>query len=164
MREVILFFVMLGLVLGVLGLIVWNGKREERKSVRGSQGTPSPAPHHDPPPVMSKELPARADTDKPIPKPVSVSGSDTKDFDLGAIPSDLTYEEIVTILAGQVTPEGKPKYSGKKIYSWVGGNYNDFTALMKQLRAKDNEPAEAPLVPTPIVGRPTRATFREVES
>ena len=32
MREVILFFVMLGLVLGVLGLIVWNGKREERKT------------------------------------------------------------------------------------------------------------------------------------
>lgn len=96
-----------------------------------------------------------------IPVSVSVSDTDTAKFDLAAVPADLTYEEVVAILAGQMTPAGKPAYSGKKIYNLVGGNYNEFTAFMRQLRPKDGEPAEPPPSYTPIVGRPTRATFRE---
>lgn len=99
----------------------------------------------------------------PVSVPVSVSGTDTAGFDLALVPSDLTYEEVVTILAGQVTPGGKPAYSGKKIYNLVGGNYNEFTVLMRRLRAKDGEPAEPPQSVTPIAERPTRATFREAD-
>lgn len=97
----------------------------------------------------------------PVPVSVSVSSTDTATFDLNAVPSDLTYEEVVTILAGQMTPTGKPLYSGRKIYSLVGGNYNEFTALMRELRSKDDAPAEPPPVVTPIAKRPTRATFQE---
>lgn len=99
----------------------------------------------------------------PVSVPVSVSGTDTAPFNLAAVPSDLTYEEVIAILAGQVTPGGKPAYSGKKIYTLVGGNYNEFTALMRRLRAKDSEPAEPPPTTTPIAGRPTRAIFKETD-
>lgn len=80
-------------------------------------------------------------------------------LDLNIIPSDLTYEEQVTILARQMLPTGKPRYSGKKIYSFVGGNYNDFVALMQRLRPKDSEPAEEPTVYTPYASRPTKASY-----
>lgn len=98
-----------------------------------------------------------------IPLSVSVSSTDTTGFDLTAVPSDLTYEEIVTILAGQIASSGKPAYSGKKIYSFVGGNYNEFVALMRQLRSKDDAPAQPPQSTTPIAGRATRAIFRETD-
>lgn len=119
--------------------------------------------------VRSVELPEwmerreKAGIKLPVPVSVSVSVShtDTAAFDLDAVPSDLTYEEVVTILAGQMTATGKPVYSGRKIYSLVGGNYNEFTALMRQLRSKDDAPAEPPPVVTPIAKRPTRATFQE---
>lgn len=97
----------------------------------------------------------------PTPVSVSVSNSDTGTFDLDAVPSDLTYEEVVTILAGQMTATGKPVYSGKKIYGLVGGNYNEFSALMRDLRTKDDAPAEPIASITPIAKRPTRATFQE---
>lgn len=117
--------------------------------------------------VRSVELPAwmerreKAGIKLPVPVSVSVSSTDTGGFDLDAVPSDLTYEEVVTILAGQMTPTGKPLYSGRKIYSLVGGNYNEFTTLMRELRSKDDAPAEPPPVVTPIAKRPTRATFQE---
>lgn len=90
----------------------------------------------------------RAGINSPVPVSVSVSVPDTALFDLASVPSDLTYEEVVTILAGQVTSAGKPAYSGKKIYTLVGGNYNEFTALMRRLRTKDSEPAEPPPPPS----------------
>lgn len=96
-----------------------------------------------------------------LPVSVLVSSSDTAGFDLDTVPSDLTYEEVVTILAGQMTATGKPLYSGKKIYGLVGGNYNEFSALMRELRSKDDAPAEPPTGMTPIAKRPTRATFQE---
>lgn len=115
-------------------------------------------------PSKQEEAPQqRAGIKPPIPLSGLVSGTDTADFDLAAVPSDLTYEEVVAILAGQMTPAGKPAYSGKKIYGLVGGNYNDFTALMRRLRVKDEAPAEPPESVTPIAGRVTRAGFREVD-
>lgn len=80
-------------------------------------------------------------------------------FDVGDVPPDLTYEKTVTILSRLVTPAGKPRYSGKKIYNLVGGNYNEFVELMRQLRIKDPEPAEEPTVLTPFGGRPTKASY-----
>jgi len=103
--------------------------------------------------------PQRSGIKKEVPVSVSVSGTDTAGFDLASVPSDLTYEEIVTILAGQMISTGKPAYSGKKIYSLVGGNYNDFTVLMRKLRAKDEALAESSETLTPIAQRPTRAIF-----
>jgi hypothetical protein len=124
----------------------------------------SVAPVHRPSPAPEKQAAPegqKAGIKPPAPVSVSVSGTDTADFDLATVPSDLTYEEVVTILAGQMTPAGKPAYSGKKIYGLVGGNYNEFTALMRQLRSKDDAPAEPPQSTTPIAGRQTHAAFRE---
>lgn len=109
------------------------------------------------------EADIRAGISPPVSVSVSVSSTDTGRFDLAAIPSDLTYEETVAILEKQRAPSGKPTHSGKKIYTWVGGNYNEFTALMRQLRTKDDAPAEPPQTTTPIAHRQTRAAFRETE-
>jgi hypothetical protein len=133
------------------------------ESVKDFQGAMPPESTPTRPNEQAGEGQQRAGIKPPVSVPVSVSGTDTAHFDLAAIPSDLTYEEVVTILAGQITPGGKPAYSGKKIYTLVGGNYNEFTALMRRLRTKDSEPAEPAPTTTPIAGRATRATFREAD-
>lgn len=112
-------------------------------------------------PAAQTSRPQAAGIKEVVSKPVSVSVPNTAAFDLASVPPDLTYEEIVTILAFQATPTGKPLYSGRKIYSLVGGNYNEFSALMRELRSKDDAPADPPPIVTPIAGRPTRATFQE---
>lgn len=80
-------------------------------------------------------------------------------FSVDDIPVDLTYEEIVTILARQEDAKGNHRWSGKKIYSFVGKNYGEFVTLMRVLRPKDTEPAEEPTILTPIAGRPTKASL-----
>lgn len=146
----------IGLISMLIGKITaWR----EARSVNYSQPVMSPTPEQT---AADRQTPG-ASINPPVSVPVSVSGTDTAPFDLAAVPTDLTYEEVVTILAGQMTPAGKPAYSGKKIYNLVGGNYNEFIALMRQLRAKDGEPAEPPPVTTPIAGRPTRAVFKETD-
>lgn len=135
------------------------GVIRDEEPVKPSQVNPSPFVPAALPPIMSKEDAPSTGINSVIPVSVSVSGTDTAGFDVRAVPSDLTYEEVVTILAGQMTPDGKPKHSGKKIYSFVGGNYNEFSALMKRLRPKDGEPAEPPISETPVAGRPTSAQF-----
>lgn len=160
------FIAVAALVLGLgsmfLGRIVslWDSFQTWRQSsVSHFQPVMSPAPEQT---AADRQTPG-ASINPPVSVPVSVSGTDTAPFDLAAVPTDLTYEEVVTILAGQMTPAGKLAYSGKKIYNLVGGNYNEFIALMRQLRAKDGEPAEPPPVTTPIAGRPTRAVFKETD-
>jgi hypothetical protein len=146
----------IGLISMAIGKITaWRDAR----SVNHSQPIMSPSPVQ----TTTDQQTPEAGIKAPVSVSVPVSGTDTGDFDLAAVPSDLTYEEVVTILAGQVTPAGKPAYSGKKIYTLVGGNYNEFTALMRRLRTKDNEPAEPPPATTPIAGRPTRAVFKETD-
>lgn len=147
---------LIGLISMLIGKIaVWR----DRLSVNTSTPVMSSTPVQTTPDQQTDG----AGIKSPVSVPVSVSGTDTAHFNLAAVPSDLTYEEVVTILAGQVTPGGKPAYSGKKIYTLVGGNYNEFTALMRRLRAKDSEPAEPPPTTTPIAGRPTRAIFKETD-
>lgn len=147
---------MAALVIGLISMLIGKiAAWRDARSVNRSQGTVSPPP--------AQTAPDQQPPEAGINRPVSVSGTDTVGFDLASVPSDLTYEEVVTILAGQVTPAGKPTYSGKRIYTLVGGNYNEFTALMRRLRAKDNEPAEPPPTTTPIAGRATRATFKETD-
>lgn len=176
MREQALNFIMglllivmlaIGLFSMLIGKLVswwdafWAWRQGDGVKSYGDAPTPPASRVENPPtPVMSRK---KAGITSPIPLSVSVSDTDTATFDLAAVPSDLTYEEVVAILAGQVTPAGKPAYSGKKIYGLVGGNYNEFTALMRRLRAKDDAPAEPPETTTPIAGRPTRAAFRETD-
>jgi len=166
--TVVIILVLGALAIGLLSMFigwlvrVWDRFQARRglpRVVKLSHPTAPPASLPEPPPVMSKQDQQKAGITPPIPVPVSVSGTDTAGFDLATVPSDLTYEEVVTILAGQISPSGKPVYSGKKIYSLVGGNYNDFTVLMRQLRSKDEAPAESPVDSTPIANRPTSAKF-----
>jgi hypothetical protein len=159
------------LVVAIIGGIVvwvkWGDIRPKLarliSSVKNYQPVMSPAPAQTEADQQTRKEEQKPGINPSVPVSVSVSGTDTAPFDLAAVPSDLTYEEVVTILAGQMTPAGKPAYSGKKIYGLVGGNYNEFTALMRQLRAKDEAPAEPPQSTTPIAGRPTRAAFREAD-
>jgi hypothetical protein len=164
--------VIAGVLFSILGYWLWRSTNPrpagspsllDKLSALRSVNTSAPVMSPSPVQTTPDQQPPEAGINRPVSVSVSVSGTDTAGFDLASVPSDLTYEEVVTILAGQVTPAGKPTYSGKRIYTLVGGNYNEFTALMRRLRAKDNEPAEPPPTTTPIAGRTTRATFKETD-
>lgn len=72
---------------------------------------------------------------------------------------DLTERETIVMLAVQKNGS-KWRYSGKKIYNLVGGNHDQFLALMREIRG-DLDPETAPpdLAFTPFAGRPTRASY-----
>jgi hypothetical protein len=55
-------------------------------------------------------------------------------------------------------------YSGKKMYAMFGGNYNEFLALVREVRGEKAEPEDDAMI-TPIAGRPTKASlFAEPQS
>lgn len=100
---------------------------------------------------------APPDTDTaPIP-PVSDTGIG---IDTSRLAGSLTEAQRLEVLALARTPKGKWAYSGKKLYTLFGGNYNDFVATMRRLRdGQDDDLPEEPAIPTPIAGRPTKASY-----
>ena len=96
----------------------------------------------------------------PMIPPVSNTGIST---DTRWLAENLTEAQRLEVMALARTNRGKWAYSGKKLYTVFGGNYNDFVATMKRLRdgAGDDLPEE-PTVLTPIAQRPTKEShFRD---
>lgn len=163
MLELALFAIMFFVFSGIVALIVWNGKREERKreqaeSVKRSAVLVSA----DPSLALANQAahyvqPPPPDTNTTSIPPVSDTGIGV---DMAQLASNLTEAQRLEILALARTPKGKWAYSGKKLYTLFGGNYNDFVATMRKLRdGQDDDPPEEPTVLTPIAGRPTKASY-----
>ncbi len=72
----------------------------------------------------------------------------------------LTEEQRLEVMALAKTPKGKWVYSGKKLFTVFGGNYNEFVATMRRLRdGDDDDMPEEPPATTPIAMRRTHAKF-----
>lgn len=81
-------------------------------------------------------------------------------IDTAWLANNLTEAQRLEVLALARTPKGKWVYSGKKLYTLFGGNYNEFVSTMRQLRdGQPDEMPEEPTVYTPIAGRPTKASY-----
>lgn len=122
---------------------------------------PSGAPHN-PTPTHSVTSSQRGETDRRVGVvPSSGTGPDTSRDQPPVLGRNLTERETIALLANQKNGS-KWRYSGKKIYSLVGGNHDQFLAIMREIRG-ETTPDEAPedLVLTPIAQRPTRATYFE---
>ena len=160
MLELGLFLITCCIIGGIVMLIEWNGKREKRKreqteSVKRSAVLVSA-------PVSANQAsryvqPPPPDTDTASIPPVSDTGIGV---DMARLAGNLTEAQRLEILALARTPKGKWAYSGKKLYTLFGGNYNDFVATMRKLRdGQDDDPPEEPTILTPIAGRPTKASY-----
>lgn len=80
--------------------------------------------------------------------------------DTAWLANNLTEAQRLEVLALARTPKGKWVYSGKKLYTLFGGNYNEFVSIMRQLRnGQPDEMPEEPTVYTPFAGRPTKASY-----
>lgn len=95
------------------------------------------------------------------PRPTAVPGIGTPHVDLVALARILTKDQYVDLGALMIDEKGKPICSGKILYRIAGGNYGEFLARMRRLRAGEvEEPEEElPAHVTPIVGRATSAQF-----
>jgi hypothetical protein len=160
MLEVGLGVLMFFIVLGILGLIVWNGRREEQKqeSVKRSQGVQQPEQARPPSTQTPRYVESTPrDTDTASIPAVSDTGIGT---DTARLAGSLTEAQMLEVLALARTSKGKWAYSGRKLYTLFGGNYNDFCATMRRLRDdQDDDSPEEPAVLTPVAGRPTKASY-----
>lgn len=138
--------------------MAWEYRADLSRAVKSFRRTPAPAPFATPParPIRYVES-APPDTDTaPIP-PVPDTGIG---IDTARLASSLTEAQRLEVLALARGPKGKWIYSGKKLYTLFGGNYNDFVATMRRLRnGQDDDPPEEPTILTPIAGRPTKASY-----
>jgi hypothetical protein len=88
-----------------------------------------------------------------------VPGTGTR-LNTAEIARGLTEDQFIEVLALARNARGRFLFSGRKIYSLVGGNYGEFLVRLRQLRGdeKDDMPEE-PTILTPIAGRPTKASY-----
>lgn len=98
-----------------------------------------------------------------VPKPKPVPGSDLAAISISTLADYLTKEQYIELGARMRNEKGKALFSGKKLYVLAGGNYGEFTALMRRYRGDeiDPDPPEEPVSHTPIVGRATKASFQD---
>jgi hypothetical protein len=109
-----------------------------------------------PKPVMSN--PETAKPAVPVHRvPVPVPGTP---LDTAWIAANLTEDQLFEVIALARNRQGKSLYSGKRIYSMVGGNHGVFLAKLRRLRGGDLSEDDDDML-TPIAGRPTRAAYYE---
>lgn len=109
-----------------------------------------------PAPIMSREnrvLVAVPPAQVPVPGPGTLPSP-------AEIAERLTEDQLFEAMVLARNKNGKPRYSGKKLYALRGGNHAEFLALVRRLRGDDQgEMPEEPTILTPIAGRPTKASL-----
>lgn len=107
-------------------------------------------------PIMSREdraLVAVPSAQVPVPCPGTLPSP-------AEIAERLTEDQLFEAMVLARSKNGKPRYSGKKLYALKGGNHAEFLALIRRLRGDDQgEMPEEPTILTPIAGRPTKASL-----
>ena len=91
-----------------------------------------------------------------VPVPVPLPSLGTGAIDIAALADNLTEDQYIELGARLRDRNGKPIYSGKRLYTLAGGNHDEFLANMRRWRG---DLPDAPVYTTPIVGRATSARF-----
>jgi hypothetical protein len=73
--------------------------------------------------------------------------------------SEESRQVLIRAMALELDANGAHVYSANSVYARLGGSRNKVMAYIKQLRSKDDAPAEPPVNTTPIAERPTSAIF-----